>query len=108
MSMKEPILPVYPKSNVYLIFDRLRGLYKIGQSKSVVHRFKQLKTANAGIELICSYVSQEHYDENWLHNDFEHCHVSGEWFKLGPDELKWFHTFFMATCSEFTNYQIPQ
>ena len=73
---------------VYLIHDRIRDLYKIGRSNCAKTRFKRLKTANAGIEMITFYDGVID-DETVLHRHFEIAgkHIDGEWFSLNELDI---------------------
>lgn len=92
------------ETNIYLILDVNRGLYKIGQSNNVITRFGQLKTANAGIDLICSYYAASEH-EFCMHNYFESRKVSGEWFDLKDDGVAKFHEYFSTINAPFKNYK---
>lgn len=95
------------ETNIYLILDVNRGLYKIGQSNNVITRFGQLKTANAGIGLICSYYAASEH-EFCMHNYFESRKVSGEWFDLKEDGVAKFHEYFSAINAPLTQYKDAQ
>jgi len=79
--------------HIYLIRDIARGLYKIGSAKNVETRFKQLKTANAEIELVCSYFCHLS-DERELHEVLSGVRVSGEWFVGDGHVYDVFHDYF--------------
>jgi hypothetical protein len=78
---------------IYLIRDTPRGLHKIGRAASVPKRFEQLKTANAGIELVASYKGIER-DEKVLHGFFLDQQVSGEWFMLDDEHIEFIKNYF--------------
>ena len=86
---------VEPSCDIYLIKDTIREVYKIGKAKMIVSRFKQLKTANAGIELVTFYRGYSK-DEKILHSIYEAQgkRVSGEWFNLTAADLKYFSEYF--------------
>lgn len=91
-------------TNIYLIYDSIRGVYKIGQSVDVVSRLKQLRTANAGIEAICSYRAEGSVERD-LHQYFREVHISGEWFNLEDAGVKAFHDYFSKINAPLTNYK---
>lgn len=67
--------------DIYLIKDTVRGCYKIGRSKNANSRFRELKTANAAIEL-CFFYKGIVKDEQVLHEMFATNRITGEWFDL--------------------------
>jgi hypothetical protein len=80
---------------IYLIKDTIRDVYKVGRAGNVKQRFGQLKTANAGIELVAFYKGHES-DEREIHHVYEFTgrRISGEWFKLDEEGLSFFHEWF--------------
>jgi len=80
---------------IYLMKDTIRGLHKIGMAGNVGARFKQLKTANAGIELVCFYRGKES-DEQVIHSVLRSFgkNVDCEWFLLSTADLDYFHNYF--------------
>jgi Meiotically up-regulated gene 113 len=79
---------------VYLMFDSSRGYYKIGRANNVQNRLKQLKTANATIEVVCYYPAKTK-DEVALHEMFKGVNVSREWFRLEGEHIMQFHSYFL-------------
>lgn len=79
---------------VYLMFDSDRGYYKIGKSSNVPKRLKELKTANASIEVVCYYPAKMK-DENALHEMFKDVNISREWFGLEGEHIMQFHSYFL-------------
>lgn len=67
----------------YLITDG--NLYKIGKSIDPEKRFKQLKTANPYIEMVCY---GNGVSEAYLHSLFFQKRKSGEWFDLSDENLQ--------------------
>ena len=100
----EKSAPMIFMTNIYLIFDTVRSVYKIGKAGNAVKRFDQLKTANAGIKLICSYYADEKV-ERFLHGHFKSKRVSGEWFDLNDHDLICFHGFFGKLSATITEYK---
>ncbi len=81
------------KGFVYLIKDCFRDIYKIGFATNVDSRFSQLKTANAGIELVKHYpATMEH--ESALHELFSCLNITGEWFALETAHIAEIDMFF--------------
>lgn len=80
---------------IYLISDPIRGLYKIGKANNFPDRFKQLRTANAGIEAVAHYKGVSS-DERVIHSvlDGLNKRVSGEWFSLNDADIEYFHLYF--------------
>lgn len=86
--------------HIYLISANIEGntVYKIGISKNVKKRFRQLKTGNPYIEeIVYSVLLNKHYSkvESALHNLFKSNKISGEWFMLSDNEVNNFH----KTCN---------
>lgn len=56
---------------------------KIGTSKDVMHRLAAIQSATPyEVELVGLWKGEASREEEW-HKALEHCHVRGEWFKLG-------------------------
>lgn len=89
------------KCQIYVIKDSIRGVYKIGRGACAKTRFKGLKTANPGIELITFYDGVED-DETYLHGKFKDIgsHVDGEWFRLDDEDIKEIESYFLATVDD--------
>ena len=77
------------KSYVYLLKVSSEGIYKIGVSKDVNKRIKQLQTGNPEtIYLINKFHSEYAYKiESVLHRRFKSKHVQGECFYLEPKDI---------------------
>lgn len=82
--------------DIYLIKDTIREVYKVGKAKNFSERFKQLKTANAGIELVAFYLGVPS-DEKVIHSVYDSFNkrVSGEWFKLDQADIDYFFEYFV-------------
>lgn len=78
---------------IYIIKCNSTNFYKIGQAKSVETRIKQLKTANANIELFKSYSVVDILIEKELHMHFIDKNVNREWFDLNEKDLKYIDEF---------------
>lgn len=78
---------------IYIVKDIHRGLFKIGKANNIENRVKQLKTANAGIEIETWYYGAKK-DEKILHSIFEDVRISGEWFCLNTENLEFIGKYF--------------
>lgn len=69
---------------MYVYLLRTNEFYKIGITKNLSKRVKQLQTGNSEkIELICSYESDYAKKiEKTLHNKYASVKKTGEWFTL--------------------------
>lgn len=76
------------KSFVYLL-KVSEGIYKIGVSKNVNKRVKQLQTGNPDIiEVVDTFPSQYPYKiENVLHRRYKYKNIHGECFKLSEKDI---------------------
>jgi hypothetical protein len=77
------------KGYVYLIWCQADGLFKIGKSKHPTVRRGQLQTGSASrLGLVCSIPAIDmHSAETALHRQYEHCKVSGEWYRLSWEQV---------------------
>lgn len=83
--------------SVYLIFDRMNEMYKIGMTKGDVEkRLKQLQTGNSTeLELVSSFQTEYPYRmETILHNKFKHKKILNEWYYLDKNDVE----NFSITC----------
>jgi len=78
---------------IYIAKCNSTNFYKIGQAKSTEIRIKQLKTANANIELFKSYSVVDVLIEKELHLHFIDKKVNREWFDLNQKDLKYIDEF---------------
>lgn len=88
-------------ANVYLICNPATGQYKIGVSKDVQKRLKQLQTGNGcELHIVASFESSyPYYVEKMLHRHFQKDRTEGEWFYL--DEHEDLSSDFMDSCNHF-------
>ncbi len=73
---------------IYVLDDQL-GHYKIGKTRHLSERIKQLKIQlpyKVSIVAVLK-VADCHTAEALLHKDFQHCRVNGEWFAMQTDDL---------------------
>ena len=81
---------------VYLICDpEGNGKFKIG-----VTRLKSLQTGNPNEIFICKYFKTKdpYFFEKQLHFRYRDFKATGEWFKLGPEDVEKFDTY----CEQIT------
>lgn len=80
------------RAYVYLLKVSSEGIYKIGVSRNVERRVKQLQTGNPEpIEIVKTFLSQYPYKiENVLHRRYRLNHVQGECFYLSKDDIEHF------------------
>lgn len=72
---------------VYLAKCHHTGFFKIGFSKKVNVRIKQLQTANSNIELFKDYAVDDSLVEKELHKKYTELNVNKEWFNLSEYHL---------------------
>jgi len=67
-------------------------LYKIGYSKDVKRRLKELKTSNPNpLEIVATFETKHNRKlETSFHNYYKHKNVNGEWFSLSSNEVERF------------------
>ncbi|BAO04913.1 helicase A859L [Clostridium botulinum B str. Osaka05] len=74
---------------VYFILDTTANLVKIGFTRNLKKRFKQLETSNCNLKLIY-IIDNCNMDSEWsLHNYFSLDRVKGEWFKYDIPIKEW-------------------
>jgi len=74
------------KYQTYIIKNPNNGLYKIGKSVNPHSRINSTVSSATTPEIILII------KDNWelfLHKQFKHKRVKGEWFKLNNDDIKW-------------------
>jgi hypothetical protein len=79
---------------VYLVFDSGRSAYKIGASGNLPTRIKQIASQAKGSLRIVGVIAS---DRNfWVERAFKVAwadrRIEGEWFALGPEEVRAFLT----------------
>jgi|688.fasta_scaffold1189733_1 hypothetical protein len=67
----------------YLMSDG--AYFKIGKSINPERRYKEIKTGNAKIRLICY---GNGVNEKYMHDRFYTSRINGEWFKLNDEQLR--------------------
>lgn len=69
---------------IYLIQNKETGHFKIGRTKNINKRIKQLQTGSSG-ELVLVDKFKSNYAsklESYLHNIYSGYNIGGEWFDL--------------------------
>lgn len=86
---------------VYLIEDIDNNRYKIGVTKNLKSRLKNLQTGNSNqIKLIYSFETEYPFRlEKMLHNRFNEFHYHNEWYDLDEESIK----NFLNLCNELNN-----
>lgn len=74
---------------VYFILDTTANLVKIGFSRNLKRRMKELNTSNCNLKLIYKIENCNMDYENSLHNYFCLERVKGEWFKYDIPIKQW-------------------
>jgi hypothetical protein len=69
------------EDDLYLILDTSSKKLKIGRSKNVQKRIKQLQTSNSGSLSILFTLKGEGFREEYVHRMFSHLNTNGEWFE---------------------------
>ena len=78
------------KSYVYILKVSSDGIYKVGVSKNVEKRVKQLQTGNPEkIEIVKTFLSDYPYKiESVLHRSYQRNHVQGECYYLSEKDIE--------------------
>lgn len=86
---------------VYLIEDVDNNRYKIGVTKNLEKRIRNLQTGNSNkIVLIESYKTEYPFRlETMLHTHFKQFHHYNEWYELDVDSVE----KFIELCESFNN-----
>ena len=73
--------------STYIVYNESNNLYKIGKTKDIDSRIKQIQLGTGAklkiILLINSNVESE------LHKEFEDCRIHGEWFRLSELDIRY-------------------
>lgn len=78
------------KKGVYILSVNDSDLYKIGVTKNIIGRIKQLNTGNPfEFSIYDFYVTENHHNlESILHDKLKERKFRGEWFLLTKEEVK--------------------
>ena len=71
---------------VYLMFNQIDNLYKIGRTKNLPYRERTLQGQQPRVELIAFWEREKSFEKR-LHYHFGSKKVRGEWFKLSFADL---------------------
>ncbi|MBY6842774.1 GIY-YIG nuclease family protein [Clostridium botulinum] len=74
---------------VYFILDTAANLVKIGFSRNLKRRIKQLETSNCNLKLIYKIENCSMDYEQSLHKFFEVERIKNEWFNYGDSIKQW-------------------
>lgn len=72
---------------VYFIADTTNNIVKIGYSKDVKKRLKQLQTSNGNTLVLLGYMNGDISHEMYCHQLFSRYKLKGEWFSLDSDNV---------------------
>lgn len=70
---------------VYFIADTVNDVVKIGYTKDVKKRLKQLQTSNSNVLVLLGYMDGNEVEERNTHLLFSKFRLEGEWFRLDSD-----------------------
>lgn len=85
--------------DIYLIQESENNYFKIGVSKNISQRIKQLQTGSAGsIKVLNTFKSEfAHKIEKSLHRKYNAYNIKGEWFDLPESAIE----SFISDCSMY-------
>lgn len=78
------------KDDLYLILDTSNQKLKIGRSKNVQKRLKQLQTSNSGNLKLLFVIKQKGCMEEIIHKKFNHLRITREWFDNDGSIIEYF------------------
>ena len=87
-------------SYIYFIEDSQNKTIKIGISKKVLSRFKNLQTSNSNSLNLIGAIPGDYSLESQLHSKFKKYRINGEWFKKHKDILS-----YIKSRKDFISYQ---
>lgn len=91
------------QQKTYILYDKHRGIYKIGRTLNIHTRMKAIKNVIPDITLI--FVSW--YDiEKELHEAFKEKRIDGEWFRLEEKDLKNIERIFKINFNGVGFYEV--
>ena len=71
---------------VYIILDANTKWIKIGRTKNIERRIKNLRNANLCLSLYQFKKVKNYYEaETYLHQKFSNKNIEGEWFSISPE-----------------------
>ena len=82
-------------SYVYFILDIVSNSIKIGKANDIQERLSGLQTGNPNELLVLHYIKCDSAEfafnlERKCHNEFNHLHMRGEWFKYDKEAFQKF------------------
>ncbi len=85
---------------VYFIADPVRDVVKIGFSKDVRKRLKQLQTSNSNQLILLGYVQGSRIEEQYYHKLFskDKSELVGEWFVLSDNIIDYLNQNNLMNC----------
>lgn len=78
------------EDDLYLILDTSSKKLKIGRSKNVQKRLKQLQTSNSGSLSLLFTLKGEGFREEYVHGMFSHLNTNGEWYEYDDSIIDYF------------------
>lgn len=78
------------EDDLYLILDASSKKLKIGRSKNVQKRLKQLQTSNSGSLSLLFTLKGEGSREEYVHRMFSHLNTNGEWYEYDNSIIDYF------------------
>lgn len=77
---------------VYLLYDSINQMHKIGVSMNIQRRLKQLQTGNpTDLQLVSYFQSDQPFKiEQMLHNKLKQKRFNNEWFVLDKNDVDTF------------------
>lgn len=78
------------EDDLYLILDTSNKKLKIGRSKNVNKRLRQLQTSNSGCLSLLFTIKGKGYCEEYVHKKFSHLHIKGEWYEYDNSIIDYF------------------
>lgn len=79
------------EDDLYLILDTSSKKLKIGRSKNVQKRLKQLQTSNSGSLSLLFTLKGEGFREEYVHRMFSHLNTNGEWYEYDNSIIDYFN-----------------
>ena len=76
--------------DLYLILDTSSKKLKIGRSKNVSKRLRQLQTSNSGYLSLLFLIKGKGHREESVHKKFSHLNTNGEWFEYDNSIIDYF------------------
>lgn len=78
------------EDDLYLILDASSKKLKIGRSKNVNKRLRQLQTSNSGRLSLLFTIKGKGSCEEYVHKKFSHLNTNGEWYEYDNSIIDYF------------------